>query len=395
MNGSAPSLGRAARSQWTLRENASYLNHGSYGACPLPVLAAQAALRQQLEGHPDAFMDRIKPDGATLAVRAVAREIGPTIGAAEHQLAMVENATHGVHAVLHSVALQPGDEVLATRHQYNAVRLAIEARCRQAGAVPREVSLPVPANADDIATRVLEAVGPKTRLAVLDHITSPSALRLPLESLLPEFRRRGIPVLVDGAHALGQIDLDLAALGAEWYVTNAHKWLYSPRGSAVLFAADAVAASTRPLVTSHYVGLGFPRAFDYIGTRDYTAWLSVPAGLAFRRSLDAADIRGHVRHLVDVGSEALQAVGALAVAPRDDSLWMRAFVLPQRRDATADDAAHVMRTLWEAERIQIRCAVLDGRLLLRFCAQAYVEADELRALGDALSRHGWPARSTR
>jgi isopenicillin-N epimerase len=157
--------------------------------------------------------------------------------------------------VLRSVALGTGDEVLATDHQYGAVRLAIEARCRDTGALPRVVPLPVPLNADVITDRVVGAITAHTRLAVLDHITSPSAVRLPLERLLPEFRRRGIPVLVDGAHALGQIDLDLTALGADWHVSNGHKWLYSPRGSAVLYAAPHVAPRTRPLISSHYVGL--------------------------------------------------------------------------------------------------------------------------------------------
>lgn len=393
MNGS-PSPGLPARALWTLRENASFLNHGSYGACPLPVLAAQAALRQQLEAHPDVFMARIKPDGEA-AVREVARALAGYVGAREQDLAMVENATHGIHAVLRSVPLAAGDEVLSTDHQYNAVRLAIEARCHETGAVPHVVALPVPVDADGIIQRVLDSLVPRTRLVVLDHITSPSALRLPLERLIPEFVQRGIPVLIDGAHALGQIDLDLTALDADWHVSNAHKWLYGPRGSAVLHASPRVASRTRPLIASHYLHLGYPRAFDYIGTRDYTAWLATPAALAFRRSLDAADIGGHVRRLVDAGSAALESVGAMATAPRNDSLWMRAFVLPQSRTATAADADAVMRTLWERERIQIRCALVAGKLLLRFCAQAYVGEDEMTRLGAAFEAHGWPARSAR
>jgi isopenicillin-N epimerase len=163
----------------------------------------------------------------------------------------------------------------------------------------------------------------------------------------------------------------------------------------VLYTADRAAARTRPLITSHYIGQGYPAAFDYIGTRDYTAWLTLPAALAFRRSLDAAGIDAHVRALIDTGSDALESLGARPVAPRDPSLWMRAFVLPQPRAATQADADEVMRTLWERERIQIRCAIVAGSLLLRICGQAYVEADELRALGDALGRHGWPGRSSR
>ncbi|RYG79300.1 aminotransferase class V-fold PLP-dependent enzyme, partial [bacterium] len=320
---------------------------------------------------------------------AVAREVGVPAT----RVALVENATSAVNTVLGSIELEPGDEVLSTDHTYNAVRLTIEAFCRRHGATPRVVELPVPTTAGEVEARLLEAVGPRTRLAVLDHLTSPSALRLPLERLVPALQARGVRVLVDGAHALGQIGLDLGALGADWYATNAHKWLYAPRGVAALICGEGASRPLAPLVISHGVARGFPDAFDYVGTRDYTAWLSLPAAAGFHGKLRQAGLDAYCASLVDAGSVALEQVGAVATGTRDLAAWMRAWWLPQDRAATAEDAASVMQGLWERERIQIRCAVLGGKLLLRFCAQAYVEKDELVALGDALGRQGWPARS--
>lgn len=385
-------LGRAARAQWMLRDDGSFLNHGSYGACPRVVLDEHARLRTELERHPDAFMARIHPDKSERAPRRVAEALAQFTGTDAAHVALVENATTGVQAVLNSLPFGPGDHILITDHQYNAVRLAVEARCRDTGAIPVVVRVPLPTDADTIIERVLNAADQRVKLVVLDHITSPSALVFPVQQLVPELRRRGIPLLLDGAHAIGQIPLALDELGADWYVTNMHKWLYAPRGAAMLHASPAATPLTRPVLTSHYIGLGFPHSFDYVGTRDYTAWLAVPRAIAFFRELGAERLWLHQQHLIARGSEAVLAAGALPVAPLSMTAAMRAFILPQHRPATDADAAEVIRTLWEKERIQIRCARIGGTLLLRFCGQAYVDVDEVERLGVALARHGWPER---
>src|SRR5664279_827418 len=255
-------LGHAARKHWTLREDGSFLNHGSYGACPIPVQQEQERLRRELESHPDAFMARIEPDGTERAARMVAAELAALMGTSADRLALVENASSGVQSVVESVPLDAGDQILITDHQYNAVRVAVEDRCRRAGATPCVVRIPLPANSDEVLQRVLDAATAKVKLAILDHITSATALIFPVAQLVKELHRRDILVLLDGAHSLGQIPLDVASLGADWYVTNAHKWLYSPKGSALLYASDGVAPLTRPTVTSHYLQMGFPCSFD-------------------------------------------------------------------------------------------------------------------------------------
>lgn len=384
-------FGRPARALWSLREDGTFLNQGSYGAVPRVVQAAQARLREELERHPDAFMERVKPLGGG-AVREVAATVAAFTGTTATQLALVENTTSAVQAVLNSLPFQQGDQILVTDHHYNAVRLAVEARCRQSGAEPVVVRIPLPTRNEDIIGRVLAAAGPRVRFAMLDHITSSTALVVPVHELAAGLRQRGIPLFIDGAHAMGQVPLDLAGIGGDWYVSNLHKWLFAPRGTAMLHAAPGAASLTRPLVTSHFVELGFPRAFDYVGTRDYTAWLAAPAALEFFQALGPARLRAHQQALIRHGTAQLERVGAMTIAPAELSPAMRAFVLPQARPALTEDANELMRTLWERERIQIRCAIFDGALLLRVCAQAYVEAQDLTRLAEALGRHGWPAR---
>ena len=393
-SGESPSvLGTPARGMFSLRAEGTFLNHGSYGTCPKVVQEQQQRLRDELERHPDAFFERIKPAGGERAPRHVAAALARLVNTVPERIALVENATTGIQAVLNSAPLREGDEILITDQQYNAVRLGVLARCRQTGATARIVPIPLPTSPAEITQRVLEAAGGRTRLAILDHITSGSALVLPLDTLVPELHRRGIAVCIDGAHAIGQLPLDIPAIGADWYISNAHKWLYAPRGSALLWENASAAVSVQPVLTSHYVERGFPEAFDYVGTRDYTAWLATPAAIAFFERLGPAALWQHEALIVDTGSQAVQAAGAMPCGPRTMSAAMRAFILPQLRPATSDDAETLMRDLWERERIQIRCAPVAQQLLLRFCAQAYVSEQDVTHLGEALQRRGWPARA--
>ncbi len=386
-------LGRALRPLFELAAGGTFLNHGSFGACPKGVLAEQARIRAQMEAQPDVFFRRsVMPDQGATALRASAARLAAFVGAREEQLAFVENATLGVQSALASVDLAPGDRVLITDHTYNAVRLMVEARCAQAGAKPLVVKLPLPADPDEIVAAFERAVVPGVRLAIVDHITSPTAIVMPLERIIPVLRGRGALVLVDGAHAVGQVALDLGALQPDWYVSNAHKWLFAPRACAFLYASPAVAATTRPPVVSHYVGMGFPRSFDWVGTRDYSAWLAVPAAIGFHEGFDAAAVRDHHRRVLEAATVALAAVGAEPVGPMGICAAMRSFALPQRRPATRDDALATARALWDDERIQAMTVAFGDQLLLRVSSQVYVDEDDTVRLGDALGRRGWAGR---
>lgn len=197
-------FGRSARGLWSLASDATFLNHGSYGACPRVVQAEQDRFRREMEAEPDDFVRRnIVPTGDGTPLRAVAARLGGLVGAPANRVALVENATVAIQSVLQSIDLDRGDEILITSHQYNAVRLQVEARCRETGAVPRIVQIPLPTTADEALGRIREAAEPRVKLAIIDHITSATALVLPIVEIVAALRERGVRVLVDGAHAIG------------------------------------------------------------------------------------------------------------------------------------------------------------------------------------------------
>ncbi len=272
---------------WTLDPAVCYLNHGSFGAAPAPVLAAQQALRDELEREPFDFLVRRLPARMTAAREALAA----FLGADPAGLAFVPNATAGVNAVLRSLGLAPGDELLTTSHVYPACRRAMEYAAGRAGArvVVAEVPFPI-AGPDEVAAPLLAAVTPRTRLALLDHVTSPTALVFPVERLVAALRERGVDALVDGAHAPGMVPLALDALGAAYYTGNAHKWLCAPKGAAFLYVRGDRRATTHPTSISHGFApeptpARFRAEFDWTGTADPTPYLVVPDAIAFVGSL--------------------------------------------------------------------------------------------------------------
>jgi isopenicillin-N epimerase len=271
-------------SAWTLDPDVDFLNHGSYGACPRAVLDAQGELRAELERQPVAFMLRRLPG----LLDAAREELAAFLGADADGMVGVPNATTGVSTVLRSLlpGLGPGDELLTTDHAYNACKNALDFVAAASGA--RVVVRPVPFPLDDageVVGSLLEGASERTRVALVDHVTSPTGLVLPLAEIVARLAERGIDTLVDGAHAPGQLPLDLRALGAAWYTGNCHKWICAPKGAAFLWAREDRREALRPLVVSHGHNTRRPGRsrlhdeFDWQGTDDPTPFLSVPAAL--------------------------------------------------------------------------------------------------------------------
>jgi isopenicillin-N epimerase len=331
------------RRHWILEDETVFLNHGSFGACPRPVLEAQARLRERMEREPARFFTREAPELLGRAREA----LGAFVGADPDDLAFVPNVTSALNAVLRSFPLRPGDEILLTDHEYNATRNAAvhAAQERAAGVRVAQVPFPLPGNAgsEAVVAAVLEQVGPRTRLAVLDHVTSATGLVFPIGHLVSELRARDVEVLVDGAHAPGMLPLDLRALGAAFYAANCHKWLCAPKGVGFLWVRRDLRAGVRPAVISH--GANAPIApgrdrfraeFDWTGTDDPTPALCVPDALRFLATVvpgGAAEVRERNHRLALEARRIVADALGTALPCRDDLIGSLASLpVPPSRD---------------------------------------------------------------
>ena len=385
------------RDLWTLDPGVIFLNHGSFGACPRPVLEFQSRLRERLEREPVRFLAReLEPllDAARAALGAFA-------GGDPEGLAFVTNATTGVNTVLASLRLAPGDELLTTDHAYPACRNALEAWAARSGARVVVARIPFPlVEEDDLVAPVLAAVTPRTRLALIDHVTAPTALVVPLARLVRELDARGVDALVDAAHAPGMVPLALDATGAAYTTFNAHKWLCAPKGAAALWVRADRRAGISPLVVS--LGWGgsrpgrsrFRMEFDWTGTADPTPWLAIPEAI---RVLDEAVPGGWPAIVVRQRALALAAreriarrLGVAPPCPPGMVAAMAALPLP----APAPDSP-ACGLAWDAledllfERFGIESKIFPwesapGGKLVRVSAALYNALGEFERLAEAL-----------
>lgn len=377
------------REHFLLDPGVVFLNHGSFGACPREVLEACQAWQREMERNPVEFLGR--RSGGLLA--RAREELAAYLGARAEDLAFVPNATHGVNAVARSLPLEPGDEVLGTALEYGACDNAWAFVCGRRGATYVRAGVPLPFDAAGFADRLWERVTPRTRVIFLSHIASATALVLPVAEVCRRARAAGILTLVDGAHAPGQVPLDLEALGADFYTGNCHKWMCAPKGAAFLHARrgrhellDGPVISwgyTEPYEGhDRYAGCTLlERRLQWQGTRDLSAFLAVPAALAFqaRHGWEAVREDCH-RRVVATLDRVCALTGLEAPACGEDFAQMAILPVPPR------DPEALREELFRDHRIEVPVTTHGGRTFVRISLQAYNAPGDEEALVEALRR---------
>jgi len=376
-------FGSHLRQHFLLDERLCFLNHGSFGATPRSVLEAQTAWRARMEADPVRFMVHTLPG----ALREQADGLGQLIGARGQDLVFVENATTGVNAVLRSLDLGPEDELLALSHVYPAVSNTLEYLAERTGCSVVRVALPHPIeDAQQVIDLVAASITERTRIAVLDHVTSFSALVMPIAALVELCHSRGVEVLVDGAHAPGMLDLDLEEVGAEYYVGNCHKWLWAPKGCAFLHVREDKQVDVHPAVISLREAEGYPFRFDWSGTKDPTAWLALGAALEFHAWLGGVAVRRHNHALVVEASEQIASVlGWELASPVEMTGCIRSMRIPGSDHADAEHALALHDYLADTHHIEALVHAHKG-LWIRLSAQVYNEIGDYAVLLAGLQR---------
>ena len=381
------------KEHWVLDPDIIFLNHGSFGAAPRVVLERQNELRLQFEREPVRFVNR---DLESL-LDAARAELAEFVGASADDIAFVPNATAGVNAVLRSLDLDEKEELIVTSHEYNASRNALDYVATMTGAKVVPIEIPFPIDGPEVVVeRVLAAVTDRTRLLLIDHITSQTALIFPIAQIIRELTARGIDTLVDGAHAPGMLPLNLRELGAAYYTGNLHKWVCAPKGAAFLYVRQNRRYKIRPVSISHGANSTrtdrsrFHLEFDWTGTYDPSTWLSVPAALRFLPSLVEGgwpEVQRRNHALVLRARDVLcTRLGIPKPAPDDMLGSMAAFPIPDGDASIFGDNDPLHSALLDQFSIEVPVMPWPAppKRTLRVSAMLYNRLDEYERLADAL-----------
>lgn len=380
-------FGRKMRAEFFLETDIAYLNHGGYGATPRKVLAMADEIRARMERQPTQFYRQL-PDRLS---GCVALQLAPFLKASAEHVVFVDNATSGANAVLQSLTFRPGDELLTTDHVYGAVRKTLQHVAKRNGATVVEAKVPFPLGSEDeIVAAITSSFTPRTRILVIDHVTSPTALVFPVARIAAAAKAQGIRVLVDGAHAPGMLDLDVPSLGVDYYVGNCHKWMVAPKSCAFLWAAPEAWAGLHPTVISHGHGGGAHAQFHWTGTRDYSPCLALTWACGFIETLGATRIREHNHALVRAARSLLCERWSQPPAAPESMLGSTAAVaIPATSPfasapATRETVSALNHHLWDKHRIEVPAVAFADRLWVRISAQIYNDTADYRRLADAL-----------
>lgn len=367
-----------------LNKDIVFLNHGSFGACPLVMLEEYRRWQERLEEQPVLFHRELPA-----LMRSAREPLAAFFGCEAQDVVYVQNATWGVNVVAHALDLRPGDEVLTNDHEYGACDRAWEVHQERRGItmVRVPIEMPAPSNAE-IVERYRQAITPRTRVLFVSHITSPTALRMPVEELCALAAEHGLISVVDGAHAPGHLPLDLTALGADVYTANLHKWMCTPKGSAFLYVRRELQSQMLPLVVSwgwkseQPGDSPFIDQHEYVGTRDPAAYLTVPFALEWMNELGWSDVQRAARGIRRYGLDLLSSIPGIRemrAGAEDEPLMMGAVLLP-----AGTNVDHLKAWLYDEYRIEVVVHQWLGTPILRFSAHMYTTTGHIDVLGETL-----------
>ncbi|MDP9369201.1 MAG: aminotransferase class V-fold PLP-dependent enzyme [Chloroflexota bacterium] len=376
----------ALRDLFLLDPDVVFLNHGSFRACPRPVFDVYQSWQRELEWQPVEFLQRL---GAALLDEARTR-LAAYVNAAPDDLVFVPNATIGLNVVARSLPLQPGDEILATDHEYGALDLTWAHVCRKTGAryVRHPIPVPLTGTPEELAEALWAAVTPRTRVLFLSHVTSPTALTFPVAEICHRAREAGILSIVDGAHVPGHLPLDLTAIGADAYSGNCHKWLCAPKGSAFLHVRPEHHAVVEAMTVSWGWGeeeATFVTRNQRQGTHDLAAFLAVPAAIDFQAEHGWDAVRARCHALASDARARLATLTGLEPLAPDDPTWFAQMVAAP---LAVGDPVDLKRRLYDEHRVEVPITVWNGRPLLRVSCQGYNAPRDVDALIQALIELG-------
>lgn len=387
-------MGENLSSLFLLDPQVTFLNHGSFGACPRPVFEEYQRWQLQLERQPVAFLDPNR--GLSGWMRDARKALASVVGADPDDIVGQTNATAALNIVAQSLDLKPGDEILTTDHEYAALEKTWAYVCRRSGARVRMVSIPLPLTREDQFTEaILGGMTDRTRVLFLSHITSATALVFPIERVVAEARARGIYSVIDGAHTPGHIPLDLHRLGADFYAGNCHKWMMSPKGAGFLHVRRDLQPMIHPLVISHgwtedgnqpgargpFGNSSFIDMLEMQGTRDPSAWLTLPAALAFARQHDWDTVARDCRALAQATAARVAALTGLK------AFSLPEFCAPQMvsMPVPSCDPLVLQRSLMDRFGIEIPCFNWQAHTIVRVSAQGYNTSTQMDLLVAALA----------
>ena len=362
----------------------TYLNHGSFGARTRHVFDSQQSFKQLFEQSPIHFLDRSR-DELICEARDV---VSSFLHCDPSGFGFVDNATTGVGCVVHSLEFSPSDEILTTNHVYNGVRQLLSHHAQRNGCSYRELEIPLPVrDSNDLLSTIIASFTSETTLFVVDHIASITSIVFPIEKIIKECHKRGILVLVDGAHAPGMLDVNIDSLDADWYVGNLHKWVCAPVGAGFVWTHEKHRDKTHPLTVSHFLHTNYTMEFDWQGTKDISPWLAATTAIQIGESIGWDTIREHNHKLATwMHQELLYGLSLEPIVPIDGSLIgsMATVLLPQSFPDTYEECDRLRDQIFADFKIEVPILQYEHRCLLRVSAQLYTKSSDIGQLIEVL-----------